>query len=96
MCEAFGDMGGVGYSCNRFNKRREAMKDRLFKTIDRVIWVFEVAVYVTAILVIVSFLYLAGLKHGEMIGQGKGYEQCRMDTVFPTQSELDKVAEALR
>jgi len=67
------------------------MRDRLFKTIDRVIWVLEVAVYVTAILVIVSFLYLAGLKHGQLIGEGKGYEQCRLDTVFPSKGEVDKL-----
>jgi len=72
------------------------MKDRLFKTLDRVIWLFEVAVHVVAVLLVVSALYLAGLKHGEMIGHGKGYNECRVETIFPSKSELDKVAELLK
>ena len=67
------------------------MKSRLIKTAEKALYAIEVVVFVGLLIACVGAIYTYGMKHGELIGEGRGYAQCQKDTLFPTKSELDKI-----
>ena len=69
------------------------MKSRLIQTAEKALYALEVAVFVSLLVVCVGGIYTYGMMHGELIGEGRGYRQCQVDTIFPSKSEIEKLTD---